>query len=93
MKDSSLQMKVAYTTGQANAAVAKPNQPVYTIAYRSNPPGNLYPSNVLTGAPAATYVTAMRNQLAEVDSLCSDGEANENHYQLAPKGNQFQKVS
>jgi hypothetical protein len=81
-----------------NTAVSKPNQPVYTIAYRPNTTSNLFPSNILTGPPAATYVSMMRQTRAEVNSLCSDDDDddqdhNENHYGLVPKRNNVQKVS
>jgi hypothetical protein len=63
-----------YGSGQQSVLVSNPMQPVYTIAYRPNNGGHVLTSNILTGPAAGTYVTATRNQSADVNSFNSDSD-------------------
>jgi hypothetical protein len=65
---------LTYGTGQPSLLVSSPTQPVYTIAYRANNGGSVLASNMLTGPPATTYVTAPRNQFTEIRSSNSDSD-------------------
>ncbi len=69
-----------------------PTQPVYTIAYRPNNGGNVLTSNILSGPAATTYVTATRNQIAEINSLNSDSETEDRGYQIGSKRQNLKKV-
>ena len=79
--------------------VSNPTQPVYTIAYRANNGGSILTSNILTGPPGATYVTASRPRMqqqkqsnAEIQSLHSDSEHDDNDYHTISKPRRLKKV-
>jgi hypothetical protein len=72
--------------------VSNPNQPIYTIAYRANNVGNVLASNILTGPAAATYVTAAKNQITEINSLHTDYENVDKDYQTICKLQKLKKV-
>jgi hypothetical protein len=76
--------------------VSNPTQPIYTIAYRANSGGNILTSNILNGPAATTYVTATRDtsnvSRAEIHSLHSDSDQDENHYRTFSRPNRLKKV-
>ena len=79
--------------------VSNAPQPVYTIAYRANNGGSVLASNILTGPAAATYVTATRTPAqqqqqsnAEMYSLQSDSDRDENDYRTISKPRRLKKV-
>jgi hypothetical protein len=78
--------------------VSNPTQPVYTIAYRANNGGSILTSNILTGPPGATYVTASRASMqqqppsAEIHSFHSDSEHDDNDYRTISKPRRLKKV-
>ncbi|CAF1122715.1 unnamed protein product [Rotaria sp. Silwood1] len=70
---------------QPPVILSNPTQPVYTIAYRANNGNNMLAPNILTGPAAATYVTATRNQIAEITSLTNESDKDEDlNYQTIP---------
>lgn len=72
--------------------VSNPTQPVYTIAYRANNNGNILASNIVSGPAAATYVTAGRTPIAEVNSPDSDSDQREKDYQPISRRHKLKKV-
>lgn len=86
---------LTYNNGQSSLLVSNPTQPVYTIAYRANNNGNILAPNIITGPAAATYVTAGRSQLSEVNSHDSDSDhVQQDDYQPISKRHKLkQKVN
>lgn len=86
---------LTYNNGQSSLLVSNPTQPVYTIAYRANNNGNILAPNIITGPAAATYVTAGRSQLFEVNSHDSDSDhVQQDDYQPISKRHKLkQKVN
>ena len=82
---------LTYGNGQS-LLVSNPTQPIYTIAYRANTGGNMLASNIITGPPATTYVTAARSQFAEMTSLNSDSDHDEKEYRSISKRRTLKKV-
>jgi hypothetical protein len=83
---------LTYGVGQPSMLVSNPTQPVYTIAYRANNGGNVLASNILTGPPATTYVTAARNQIAEINSENSDSDNEDKNYRTISRRRKLKKV-
>ena len=83
---------LTYGTGQPSLLVSNPTQPVYTIAYRANNGGNILASNILTGPAATTYVTATRNQIAEMNSFNSDPDNEVKDYRTVSTQQNLKKV-
>jgi hypothetical protein len=83
---------LTYGVGQQPLLVSNPVQPVYTIAYRANNGGNLLTSNILTGPAATTYVTASRNQIAEINSFNSDSDNEDKNYRSISTRRNLKKV-
>jgi len=83
---------LTYGNGQTSLLVSNPTQPIYTIAYRANNGGNVLTSNILTGPPATTYVTAARNRIAEINSLNSDSDNEDKDYRTLSRQRKLKKV-
>ncbi len=83
---------LTYGSGQPSLLVSNSSQPIYTIAYRPNNGGAVLASNILTGPPAATYVTAPRNRIAAVSTLHTDSDTEDRNYRIMPRRNNFKKV-
>lgn len=83
---------LTYGSGQPSLLLSNPTQPVYTIAYRANNGGNVLASNIMTGPPATTYVTAPRNHMAEMNSLDSDYDNEDKTYRTISRPYKMKKV-
>lgn len=84
---------LTYNNGQSSLLVSNPTQPVYTIAYRANNNGNMLAPNIITGPAAATYVTAGRSQISEMNSQDSDSDHVEKDYQPISRRHKLKKVN
>lgn len=85
---------LTYTTAnKPSLIVSNPTQqPVYTIAYRTNNNGNVLASNILTGAATTTYGTVARNINTEMNTLTSDSDRDEREYYSTTKQRKLNKV-
>lgn len=83
---------LTYGSEKPSLFVSNPTQPVYTIAYRANNGGNILTSNFLNGPAATTYVTATRDQIAELNSLNDDSDNEERSYRTIAKKTNSKKV-
>ncbi|CAF1112212.1 unnamed protein product [Adineta ricciae] len=89
------QNMLKYNVAQPSMLVQNPTQPVYTIAYRTNNNGNnIIGSNLITGPPAPTYVTAARNSAGdiEISSFNSDSDSEQKTYPTTSKRKSLKKV-
>ncbi|CAF2054051.1 unnamed protein product [Rotaria magnacalcarata] len=84
---------LTYCSEQPSVLLSNPKQPVYTIAYRTNNGGNLMTSNILTGPAATTYVTAARDQIAELNSPNNNNSDDEdNIYRNSSRSQTLKKI-
>ena len=83
---------INYGSAQPPLVVSNPTQPIYTIAYRANNGGNLIGSNIITGAPAATYVTAGRNRFSSSHAVNSDSDNDDRDYKVTSRRRNLKKV-
>lgn len=83
---------LTYNNGQPSLLVSNPTQPVYTIAYRANNNGNILAPNIVSGPAAATYVTAGRTQIADMNSPDSDSDHPDKDYQPVSRRHKLKKV-
>lgn len=86
---------LTYTTAnKPSLIVSNPTQqPVYTIAYRTNNNGNVLASNILTGAATTTYGTVARNINTEMNTLTSDSDRDEREYYSTTKQRKLNKIN
>lgn len=89
------QNMIKYNVAQPSMLVHNSNQPVYTIAYRTNNNGNnMLGSNLINGPAATTYVTAARNSAGdiEISSFNSDSDSEQKTYPATSKRKHLKKV-
>ncbi|CAF0761450.1 unnamed protein product [Adineta ricciae] len=84
---------ITYGPAQPSLVVSNPTQPIYTIAYRANNGGNLLGSNIITGAPAATYVTAGGTRFSSLHAVNSDSDNDDRDYRVTSRRRNLKKVS